>query len=306
MDGVLAPNFSQWLARDGMSPAAWATILPLLPFLVILWQGLRRSTARSERASLSVVIGPALIALVFAYFRLRWWQILDGLLVVMVVQGTTVICRTGGAGWMRMLWLGSLGTVFAVGLFQLAPFKGIAARDVLSLPEVEGLVERDLAHWLAKHSAAQSATVVLAPPGVTSTLNFYGGLRGLGTLSWENKDGLSVALRIVMSTSREEAEALIRRRGVTHLVLPSWNRFFEDYTRPATVQAGEMFYTGLHRWALPPWLRPIPFQLPKIAGFDEQSVMILEVVDEQSEPAAMSRLAEYFLEMGQLDNARAA
>jgi hypothetical protein len=305
MDGVLAPNLSQWLARDGLSPTVCATLLPLLVLAIGLWQVSRRSAAKPGRAQLAVVIGPALVALAFAYFQLRWWQILDSLLVVMAVLATAAICPPVGSGGKRLLWLGSLGVVLGVGLFQLTPLKGVAAKDVLSLPEVEGLVERDLAHWLAKHSAARSSTVVLAPPGLTSTLNFYGGLRGLGTLSWENKDGLSVALRIVISTSREEAEALIRQRGVTHIVIPSWNRFFEDYTRPAGVQAGEMFYTSLHRWALPAWLRPIPFQLPKIAGFDEQSVMILEVVDEQTEPAAMSRLAEYFLEMGQLDNARA-
>jgi hypothetical protein len=130
-------------------------------------------------------------------------------------------------------------------------------------------------------------------------------MRGLASFSWENKDGLSVALRIVISTSREEAHALIRRREVTHIVIPSWNPFFEDYTRSASVQIGELFFTGLHRWALPPWLRPIPYQLPKIAGFNEQSVMIFEVVDDQDEPVALSRLAEYFLEMGQVDRAKA-
>jgi hypothetical protein len=130
-------------------------------------------------------------------------------------------------------------------------------------------------------------------------------MRGLASLSWENKDGLSVALRIVISTSRDEALALLRRREVKYIVLPSWAPFFEEYTRSASVQVGELFLTGLHRWALPPWLRPIPYQLPKIAGFDQHSVVIFEVVDEQDEPVALSRMAEYFLEMDQLDRAQA-
>ena len=192
-----------------------------------------------------------------------------------------------------------------IGLFQLSPLKGTGAKNVLSLPEVEGLVERDLAHWLAKHSTVDQPAIVLAPPSLSKTLAYYGGMRGLASLSWENKDGLSVALRIVISTSRDEALALLRRREVKYIVMPSWAPFFEEYTRSASVQVGELFLTGLHRWSLPAWLRPIPYQLPKIAGFDQHSVVILEVVDEQDEPVALSRMAEYFLEMDQIDRAQA-
>jgi len=58
-------------------------------------------------------------------------------------------------------------------------------------------------------------------------------------------------------------------------------------------------------WRLPPWLKPVPYQLPTIAGFEGQSVTILEVVDDQDGAAALSRIAEYFLEMGQPDRAAA-
>jgi hypothetical protein len=305
MDAVLAPNLPQWLTRDGLSPIVLATVLPLFVILVMLWHYLRRNAGGLKRASLAVVLGPALFAVTLAYFRLCWFQVLDGLLLVIGVLGTANICNAGQSAFKRWLRLGFLGAIFAVGMFQLTPLKNTATKNVLSLPEVEGLVERDLAHWLARHSTAQAATVVLAPPSLTSTLCFYGGMRGLGTFSWENKDGLSVALRIVISTSREEAQALLRRRGVTHIVIPSWSPFFEEYTRSAAAQTGEMFFTGLHRWALPAWLRPIPYQLPKIAGFDEHSVLIFELVDEQDEPVALSRMAEYFLEMGQVDRATA-
>jgi hypothetical protein len=251
------------------------------------------------------VLGPVAVFLVFAWYRLRWWQVLDGLLLSLAIAGTAMVCGAGSTRLRRSIWFATVGAVFVCGVFQLTPFKAAAAKNVLSLPEVEGLVERDLAHWLAKHAPNRAETVVLAPPGVSYALYYYGGLRGLGSFAWENKDGLSVALRIVISTSREEAQALIQKRGVTYLIIPSWDTFFEDYTRPASIQAGEMFYTGLHRWALPPWLKPVPFQLPKIAGFEEQSIVILQVVDEQDEPAAMSRLAEYFVEMNQLDRAQA-
>src|SRR6185503_8789694 len=59
----------------------------------------------------------------------------------------------------------------------------------------------------------------------------------------------------------------------------------------------------LHQWRLPPWLRPVPYQLPVIGGFEGQSITILQVVEEQDDPVATSRIAEYFIEMGDLDHA---
>lgn len=305
MDAVLSPNFLQWLTRDGFSATVWATVSPILLLVTVGWFLASKAVRAVDRGGTVVVLGPTLVVLTLAYFGLRWWQVFDGLLLVLIVMGTSLVSEAGSGALRRWLWVGFLGTTLVAGAFQVIPARGNAVQNVLSLPEVEGLVERDLAHWLAKYSSAQAATIVLAPPSVTSALNFYGGLRGLGTFAWENKDGLSVALRVVISTSREEALALLRRREVTHIVIPSWNPFFEDYTRSASVQNGEMFYTGLHRWALPLWLRPVPYQLPKIAGFEQHTVMVLERVDEQDEPVAMSRVAEYFIEMGQLDQARA-
>jgi hypothetical protein len=45
--------------------------------------------------------------------------------------------------------------------------------------------------------------------------------------------------------------------------------------------------------------------MPKINGFENQSVLVFEVVENQSDPTALSRIAEYFVEMGQLDQAAA-
>jgi hypothetical protein len=303
MDAVLVPSFSQWFKRDGLSGTIWATALPIGILLTALMGIVRRGTAKSLRAALAIAAGPALLAAAVGCLRVRWVQMLDVVLLALLIPVTLSFVQNGRANLGRWLWIGFVACCFGVGVFQLAPIKGTGSKTVLSLPEVEGLVERDLAHWLAKHSTTQAASIVFAPPSVASTLYYYGGMRGLSSFAWENKDGLSVALRIVISTSHEEARALLRNRSVTHLVIPSWNTFFEDYTRSASVQMGEMLLTGLHRWALPPWLKPIPYQLPKIAGFDQQSVMIFEVVDDQDEPVALSRLAEYFLEMGQVPRA---
>ena len=91
--------------------------------------------------------------------------------------------------------------------------------------------------------------------------------------------------------------------------MPSWDSFLDEYARmgfktpPDSPVPPASFIAALYRWEQPRWLRPVPYQLPAMAGFEGQSVVIFEVVDEQDSATALSRVAEYFVEMGQIDMA---
>lgn len=305
-DGILAANLAAWINDEGFTSTAWATLLPLVLLVPATWLAVRRRTGTEPRTALTLLLGVVLPALGLAYFQLKWWGLLDAILLALLVPLTASLCADGTSRLRRGLWTGGVLLVFLPGVFQLIPARKSLTDNALTVSEAVGLVERDLAHWLAKHSGTHGPALVLAPPNLTTTLNYYGGLRGLGTLSWENQMGLTFAIRIAISTSRHETIALLRQRGVTHIVIPSWDAFFDPYLQSASVQIGEMFYRGLNRWALPAWLRPIPYQLPSIPGFETQSVRIFEVVDDQDEPVAASRLTEYFIEQGEWDNARAS
>jgi len=71
-------------------------------------------------------------------------------------------------------------------------------------------------------------------------------------------------------------------------------------------QVAGTFLERLHQWILPPWLRPVAYPIPAISGFEGQTVTVLEIVDEQDAATAASRLAEYFVDMGQPELAAAA
>ena len=204
-DGVMAPNLPMWLSRDGLTGVALATLLPLVLLVVAFWLVFRRGTATFARVALAVALGPVLVALTLAYIHLRNWQLVDGVLLILLTAMAAAIGENGVSVVKRWAWACGLFLLLLPGVIQLLPPKDNAGGKVLTLPEVEGLVERDLAHWLAKHIGPQNNAVVLAPPSVSSTLYFYGGLRGLASFDWANKDGLSVALRMVVSTSPEEA-----------------------------------------------------------------------------------------------------
>jgi hypothetical protein len=194
------------------------------------------------------------------------------------------------------------------GVLCLLPKPEVAVGRPLTSTEAEELIERDLAHWLAKH-AGGDVPVVYAPPNETITLCFYGGLRGVGTFSRDNRAGLGATVTIASVTTLQEAQVLLQGRGIRYLILPSWDPFFDEYAHLYLAKnfsnLEPFFIPELRRWNLPPWLRPVPYQMPKIGGFEEQSVLIFEVVDEQGPAVANGRLAEYLIETGELDRAEA-
>ncbi len=288
----VAANTGAWLARDYFSGAIAATLLPLLVVFPALWLLLRRVTVRSQRLALGVALGPILVTLVLACFQLRWWNFVDGSLLALLV----VISTSFAAHRTRWLWAGLVGLISIPGIVQLVPARGSTTAESVTETEIVSLVERDLAHWLANRVGPDGATV-FAPPGLTTSLYFHGGLRGVGTPYLENKDGLAAALHLAASTSADEAQVLIRNRKITHIIMPSWDPALNDYARLGSSQPEHTLVGLLHHWLPPRWLRAVPYHLPQIPGFENQSVAVFEVTDIQDNVTALSGLAEYFAEM---------
>jgi len=138
---------------------------------------------------------------------------------------------------------------------------------------------------------------VLLPPDRTTSWCFHGGLRGLGTANWENREGLAATIRIVTANTAEEAKARLDERGVAFLALPSWDTDLDEFARWSLRNPEDAFVMALHHWTLPPWLRPVPYSLPSAAGREDRSIALFRVTDETNRAAAASRLAEYFVEM---------
>lgn len=301
-EGAAAQNLGAWLVRDGPTPLVWATLLPVLLVAPIVWLLARRSSGGAPRVAAALTVGPALVALGFACRQLAWWNAFDGLLLVMLVaaigEGPGPVTRRSVGG----VWTGAFLLLLAPGVWQIAPRGGAAVKDNLTRSEVLGLIERDMGAWLALHAEPEGA-VVLAPPNESTALCYYGGLRGIGTLSWENREGVAAAVRVLSAPSFQEAKELVERREITHIVVLSWDSYFDEYARAGTGQLEGSFLGELRAWKLPPWLRPVAYQLPTITGFEGQSVTIYAVVENQNEATALGRTAEYFLEMGDLDQA---
>jgi hypothetical protein len=304
-NGVAAQNLSAWIFHDGFSALVWATVLPVLLIGPAIWLLVRRGTGLGARTSIAIAMGPVLVALGFACWQLSWWNGLDAALLALLAAVTVALRGPASPRLARAAWLCLVALVLVPGAIQAVPWAEAGGKNALEGPEVVGLIERDLGRWLAIH-APSGGGVVLAPGNTTIALYYYGGLRGLGTLGWENRDGLQAAVRIASATTPEEALELIDRHGVTYIVIPSWDSQLDAFARLGLGQLKGSFVYRLHRWALPPWLRPVPYPLPIIGGFEGQSVTVLERTDEQDAATLMSRIAEYLVETDNLDLAASA
>jgi hypothetical protein len=128
-------------------------------------------------------------------------------------------------------------------------------------------------------------------------------LSGIETLDPRNQAGLLGATRIAGASSPDEARALAESRNLGYIVVPSWDNSLDEYARLGSDQFDHTFVAFLHRWLPPRWLRPVPYHLPKVAGFEGQSVAVFQVVEVEDNATALSHLAEYFVEMGQFEQA---
>ena len=304
-NGVIGKDFASWISRDGITPAIIATCLPLLILGPGFWLTFRRRTEKSARKSIALLLGPVIVTLLIALAQLAWWNLVDVMLLALLVAVTAAVHSPGTSAGSRWSWTGLVCLVFLAGLVRLWPGSTREGQVEFTRLEVVGLIERSFAHWLADHAPSPDA-VILAPPDRTPSLCFHSGLRGLGSANWENREGLAAAVRIVSATTADEAQALLNQRRVTHIILPSWDHDLDVFAGWSVAKPEDTFIGALHRWSLPPWLRPLPYQLPKVTGFEDQSVAIFEITSEENPATAMSRTAEYFLEMQQPDLAAAA
>lgn len=297
--GISAESLAAWIGRDGFSAATWATLAPLAVVVTAIAMVVRARIDPARCVALLLGTGPAVALAVLACNHLHGWNLFAGAALALgAVAAGSAGTLAGRAGWV-------LGAALVLGpsLGLLRPPPASLEAEVLA-PEVDALVARDLAHWLAARSP-EAGAVVLAPPSLSAGLIYYGGLRALSTPWWENQDGFGAAARIMGAASTDEALALAQRRQVTHLVLPSWDPSLETAARLSGAEFDKTLAGLLRQWLPPRWLRPLPYQLPGIAGLEGRSVHVFEVVEAQDNPTALGRLAEYFLETGQPQLARA-
>ncbi len=285
-------NLGDWLGSHSQGVMLLATLFPAALLIMGMVALFRLKDSEIEAKQIAIALGPMVFALFWAAMQLAWWNQL-GVLALTLAAITISSSRLSQS----LKWSCGGLTLFASALGASFVFSGLDEQSQKSVnrTELETLIERHLSQWLAVRSES-SGEVVLAPPNVSVSLSYFGGLRGLGTPYPENVEGFSVAVRLCAASTADEARALATGREMTLIVHPSWDSFLEEYARLGSQEPERSFIAVLNRWLAPRWLEPVSFHLPSVAGFEDEWVVLFRTVEVQDNVTAIGRLVEYFLD----------
>lgn len=228
-----------------------------------------RGTRREHRALALLVVGCVLLPLAATFWQRRWETMLATALVVVPLALLVLLRGRGpdGSGRTWPWWLIILPLLAQFGYNGYQQLRGAQELKSIGTPHI----------LLASYAAAREAgeflrvaepgrrLVILSPSWPSTVVSYAGDHRGIGSLYWENIDGLRAALDLLTTQNDEEALRLIRERGITHIVLiasdynPS-NSFYRKFGFVNREAVARTFETRLTKGPRPWWVTPMDFR----------------------------------------------
>jgi hypothetical protein len=275
--------------------------------LWFVWPAARgaRTLSAPARAVLTVAVVPTIVLLVMAMLQVRWLGVAAALALATSVGTLSLALATNTVrGPLGAFRAGAWSLALAVTALPVV----LSSRRPVAPSNVEGIV-RDASAWL-RQRVGDAHAVVLAGASSTNRMIWFGGFSGLGTLYWENLDGLNAAAEIYGSADADSARALLGARGITHVAFYGWDGGLGQLIQSrAEVGDGEGGGVGvlqrveeaLRRGAspsLPAWLVPLPYVPPRVAGYAHPIVHLFEVANDIPPELALVRLARHYQVLG--------
>lgn len=292
----------------------WGDALGYYPLLLLISLALLfdpRLTAPTK--SLFLVLSSAILVITSASFLQLRWAMLNGPLYI-VLAGLLI-----PTVWNRLPKrpAARLPALLCLLLLAFVSFHSSAQKTLLplwnqytSIPQqpAEGalrtLLHRDIARTLLAQANGKPITL-LSSPNSSCLIAAFGGFRTVGTLYWENLEGLQTAARIFSSTDDRKTLALLQDHGVTHVCLMPWENFLGPYFQTLqetpdtknpeqTPRLEDTFgYRALVQRTIPQWARPIPYPQNPIFAPLHQNILLLEIVPNQTAQEAALHLLKF-------------
>ena len=239
-----------------------------------------------------------------AWWQSRWLLNASGVQVCLaiVLIGTWTGHTSIRARWILALAMAGLLFVPSGIMRYVGSTRDIAARRV-SPRDANSMLSRDIASAL-RASQPQGDIILLSSPNASTGVGYYGRFKTLGTLYWENNDGLHHAAEIFSAGTEAEAAALIKKYHVTHLAVISDENFIQQYyelLHPGATadEIKKCFgYRILADRKIPQWLEMIPYGIPDDLKTLNTTVMLFKVNFEQSLAQALYNIALSEVAMG--------
>jgi len=269
-------NITAFLKKQTWDQAiACLSLLPLLVFAMVRLF-FTDEVSSKKKAAISCVIGAAGVFTVLACLQVRWLGTANTLwLAALTMVVASVFPGANGKPVFlnKIEWV--LLAVFLCAI--MIPMPQIMLREawcnrgrevVPSEGDIAVAFARDTAYRLRALSGKTPA-VVASGPTTTTWLMYFGGLKGLGTLYWENAEGLKTCAALYAAPSPAEAAKLIKERNISFLVFLSPEPCDNEYPRlyrhlPPGPPLEDSFAVGLTNLGqVPAWAKTIEMSVPE-------------------------------------------
>jgi tetratricopeptide (TPR) repeat protein len=244
---------------------------------------------------------------VMAWWQSRWLLNASGVQVCLAVVliGTWTGNTSQRARWVLALAMAGLLFVPSGVMRYLGASQDVAARRV-SPRDAANMLFRDVAAVL-RASQPTGDIVLLSSPNASTSVGYYGRFKTLGTLYWENNDGLHHAAEILSAKTEAQAAELIKKYGVTHIAMISDENFIVQYYQllhpdATSEEIKDCFgYRILADKKIPQWLEMIPYGVPEDLKTLKFSVMLFKVNFSQNLMQALYNVGLSQIAMGSVE-----
>lgn len=268
-----------------------------------------KPVGRGTKAILVFLSIPILFITALQFYQVRWGMLAGplyiGLAAIVIPQLWRLVPRQPAmrigaaavlAGFAYLFVQPSFANCFSGPWAQYN--KGL--RDIpISFGQGLALLHRQMARAILD-SADGKPIVLLSSPNSSCILTALGGFRTVGTLYWENVEGLKKAARALNAQSDDEALSLFRQLGVTHVSLMTWENFVAPffgilYPQPVPGKdlANSFGIRALQNKQIPMWTRPLIFPPNQLSKALQQQILLLQLAPDQSRREAQFHLARF-------------
>jgi len=319
-----------YIPKDDFLSRLWKNIAELLPLVMrirlggLTWEAaigwfpifllaaaalqMSRAVGRGTKAVLIFLAIPILLITALQFYQVRWGMLAGPLYIalagIVVPQVWRLVPRNALSRTVVAALLLSFGCVLVVPTFKntfASAWGQFRSGDKISITAGQGLalLHRQMARAILDDAAGEQV-VLLSSPNSSCLLSALAGFRTVGTLYWENVRGLKAAAAGLNAQSDDEALAFIKKHGVTHVSLMTWENFIGPffgilYPKPVPGKSYEASFgkRALFNKVIPPWARPLAFPPNDLSKGMQQTVLMLRVAPNQSLNEAKFHLARF-------------
>ncbi len=267
---------------------------------------------RSWKGGLTLIMFPAVLVTFMGVYQIRWLGISNALWLPAIPTFLACVFRSGFQHRFEF-WEKIVAGVVACLVFLMFPqssfyqtYNRIMRPFELSMEDGFGIYIRDISHALRRASPDREL-VVVSGPTTTTHMMYFGGMKGIGTLYWENVPGLKATASIYAARTEPESRALVERHRVSHIAIYASDAFAYEYTRllrgmPFGATPTDAFIPSMiTNLSSPRWLKPLHIKPP--SQFEGEWVVMLDVRLDQTESEAHFGVGEYLQNKGDLEGA---